>query len=155
MIVLWLSQDAALTPPFALGAFIAAGIAQCDPMETGFKSLKLAKPLYVIPLLMAYTPILMDGPWNQVILVWMGAALAFICSSAVLEGYFIRALSWADRAILSAAALALFWNGIWFKVAGLALMVGNLVVQRSRPHEIGKPEFEASVSPVKMDAEKG
>ncbi|MFP6871738.1 MAG: TRAP transporter large permease subunit [Nitrospinota bacterium] len=37
MIVLWLSQDAALTPPFALGAFNAAGIAKCDPMETGWK----------------------------------------------------------------------------------------------------------------------
>ena len=27
LMILWLSQDASLTPPFALGAFIAAGIA--------------------------------------------------------------------------------------------------------------------------------
>jgi len=139
MIVLWLSQDAALTPPFALGAFIAAGIAQCDPMETGFKSLKLAKPLYVVPLLMAYTSILMDGPWSDVILVWVGAALGFIVSAAVLEGYFIRLLTWPDRAILSVASLLLFWNGVWFKLAGLALMVGNLYMQNSRPKVYVEP----------------
>ena len=139
MIVLWLSQDAALTPPFALGAFIAAGIAKCDPMVTGFQSLKLAKPLYVVPLLFAYTPILMDGPWSEVLLVWTGAALAFICSSAVLEGYMLRLLTWGDRAMLSVASLALFWNGIWFKTAGLALMAANLYMQHSRPDEVFAP----------------
>ncbi|MFP6891747.1 MAG: TRAP transporter fused permease subunit, partial [Nitrospinota bacterium] len=154
MIVLWLSQDAALTPPFALGAFIAAGIAKCDPMETGWKSLKLAKPLYVIPLLFAYTPLLMDGPWEQVILVWVGAALAFICSSAVLEGYLIRVLTWGDRAMLSAAALALFWNGIWFKTAGLALMVANILMQRTRPAKFGEPEVEPVAIPVQADVQQ-
>ena len=36
IMILWLSQDASLTPPFALGAFIAAGFAGADPMRTGF-----------------------------------------------------------------------------------------------------------------------
>jgi TRAP transporter 4TM/12TM fusion protein len=153
MIVLWLSQDAAITPPFALGAFIAAGIAQCDPMETGFKSLKLAKPLYVIPLLMAYTPILMDGPWSEVILVWVGASLGFICSAAVLEGYFIRVLTWPDRGILSAASLLFFWNGIGFKAVGLALMVVNLLMQRARPRKFEEPEVP--VMAAQADAQEG
>lgn len=150
MIVLWLSQDAALTPPFALGAFVAAGIAQCDPMRTGFTSLKLAKPLYIVPLLMAYTPILLDGPWSEVILVWSGAALGFVCSAAVLEGYFLRRLTWADRAILSVASLALFWNGAWFKAAGLALMAVSLLTQRARPLE-----FSAMPAAVEAEATKG
>ncbi len=153
MIVLWLSQDAALTPPFALGAFIAAGIAQCDPMETGWKSLKLAKPLYVIPLLFAYTPILMDGPWSEVLLVWVGAALGFICSSAVLEGYFLRLLTLNDRLILSVAALALFWNGIWFKLGGLALMAVSLMMQRARPLEF--PAMASSVETAQAESVEG
>ncbi len=153
MIVLWLSQDAALTPPFALGAFIAAGIAKCDPMVTGFQSLKLAKPLYVVPLLFAYTPILMDGPWSEVLLVWTGAALAFICSSAVLEGYMLRLLTWGDRAMLSVASLALFWNGIWFKTAGLALLALNLYMQHSRPDEIFAPA--PAVAAVQAETSEG
>jgi TRAP transporter 4TM/12TM fusion protein len=143
MIVLWLSQDAALTPPFALGAFVAAGIAKCDPMRTGFTSLKLAKPLYVVPLLMAYTPILMDSPnpgstaeWSSVLLVWIGASLGFICSAAVLEGQFLRTLTVFDRVLLSIASLLLFWeqlgewDRIWFNSVGLTFMVVSLVIQK-------------------------
>ncbi len=139
MIILWLSQDAALTPPFALGAFVAAGVAQCDPMRTGFISLKLAKPLYVVPLLMAYTPILINGPWDQVILVWVTAALGFICTSAALEGYFLRILTTFDRILMGAAGAALFWNGMWYKTTGLALMIVSIVMQLMRPKDFAAP----------------
>ena len=147
MIILWLSQDAALTPPFALGAFVAAGVAQCDPMRTGFISLKLAKPLYVVPLLMAYTPILINGPWDQVILVWVSAALGFICTSAALEGYFLRILTTFDRCLMGVAGVALFWNGMWYKTTGLALMITSIVMQLMRPKDFATPVPVEAESP--------
>jgi TRAP-type uncharacterized transport system fused permease subunit len=55
LIILWYSQDATVTPPFCLSAFIAAGIGGADPMRTGFISLRLAKALYIIPFLFVYT----------------------------------------------------------------------------------------------------
>ena len=72
LMILWLSQDASLTPPFALGAFIAAGVAGADPMRTGFASLKLGKALYIVPFMMAYTPINMTpgSEWFDIIIVW-------------------------------------------------------------------------------------
>ncbi len=149
MIILWLSQDAALTPPFALGAFVAAGVAQCDPMRTGFISLKLAKPLYVVPLLMAYTPILINGPWDQVILVWVSAALGFICTSAALEGYFLRILTTFDRCLMGAAGVALFWNGMWYKTTGLSLMIVSIVMQLMRPKDFATP------APVEAESTEG
>ena len=149
MIILWLSQDAALTPPFALGAFVAAGVAQCDPMRTGFISLKLAKPLYVVPLLMAYTPILINGPWDQVILVWASAALGFICTSAALEGYFLRILTTFDRCLMGAAGCALFWNGMWYKTTGLALLIVSIVMQLMRPKDF------VTAAPVEAESAEG
>ncbi len=79
LIILWLSQDSSLTPPFALGAFVATGIAGADPTRTGFVSLMLAKPLYIVPFLMAYSPILMDPgtPWWDVMLVWVTGFVGF------------------------------------------------------------------------------
>ena len=133
MIILWLSQDAALTPPFALGAFVAAGVAHCDPMRTGFISLRLAKPLYIIPLLMAYTPILIDGPWHEVITVWVTAAFGFLCAAAVFEGYLIRRLHLADYGILSIAALGFFIQNVWFNLASVFLLAFSLLMQRARP----------------------
>ena len=58
MIIFWLSQDSNVTPPVCLAAFAAASIAKTPPMLTGLTAWKLAKGLYIVPLLFAYTPFL-------------------------------------------------------------------------------------------------
>lgn len=58
MIIFWLSQDSNVTPPVCLTAFTAAAIAKSPPMATGLQSWKIAKGLYLLPLVFAYTPFL-------------------------------------------------------------------------------------------------
>ena len=58
MIVFWYSQDANVTPPVSLASFAGAGVAGANPMRTAFTSWKLAKGLYIIPIVMAYRPLL-------------------------------------------------------------------------------------------------
>ena len=58
LIVFWLSQDSNVTQPVCLAAFTAAGIAGSKPMATGFQSWKIAKGLYIVPLMFAYTPLI-------------------------------------------------------------------------------------------------
>ncbi len=58
MIIFWLSQDSNVTPPVCLAAFAAAAIARTPPMATGLMAWKIAKGLYIVPLLFAYTPFL-------------------------------------------------------------------------------------------------
>ena len=58
MIIFWLSQDSNVTPPVCLTAFTAAAIAKSPPMATGLQSWKIAKGLYFVPLIIAYTPFL-------------------------------------------------------------------------------------------------
>ena len=62
MIVFWYSQDANVTPPVSLASFAGAGVAGANPMRTAFTSWKLAKGLYIIPIVMAYRPLLGIGP---------------------------------------------------------------------------------------------
>ncbi|MGD8498269.1 MAG: TRAP transporter fused permease subunit, partial [Chromatiales bacterium] len=64
MLIFWLSQDSNVTPPVCLAAFAAATIAKSPPMATGFTAWKLAKGLYIVPLLFAYTPFL-SGDWGD------------------------------------------------------------------------------------------
>jgi TRAP-type uncharacterized transport system fused permease subunit len=66
LIIFWLSQDSNVTPPVCLAAFTAAGIAGSKPMATGFESWKIAKGLYIVPLMFAYTP-LMTGSLREVL----------------------------------------------------------------------------------------
>ena len=58
LIIFWLSQDSNVTPPVCLTAFTAAAIAKTPPMATGVTSWKVAKGLYLVPLLFAYTPLI-------------------------------------------------------------------------------------------------
>jgi len=131
LMILWLSQDASLTPPFALGAFIAAGIAGADPMRTGFASLKLAKALYIVPFLMAYTPILMDknAAWATVAMIWVTGFMGFYCTSAALEGYLRRNLTIWERVIFILAGTLLFFHVTWMKIVGTALLVAMVSLQ--------------------------
>ena len=50
--------------------------------------------------------------------MWVTAALGFICTSAALEGYFLRILTTFDRCLMGVAGVALFWNGMWYKATG-------------------------------------
>ncbi|MBI4206562.1 MAG: TRAP transporter fused permease subunit [Betaproteobacteria bacterium] len=130
LIVLWQTQYASLTPPFALGAFVAAGIAQSDPMRTGFTSLRMAYPLYAIPFLMAYSPILMDegAPWTAIALVWVTGFMGLYCISAGLEGFINRSLAWPERFNFILAGVLLYVHSLWLNIAGAILMVIGLVL---------------------------
>ena len=144
--ILWLSQDASLTPPFALGAFIAAGVAGADPMRTGFASLKLGKALYIVPFLMAYTPINMTAgaSWFDIIVVWGSGFMGFFCTSASLEGYMRRKLLTWERVVFAAAGGLLFFYVPWMKITGALVMAVMVAIQFLS----AKGEGAASQSPA-------
>ena len=146
LMILWLSQDASLTPPFALGAFIAAGVARADPMRTGFASLKLGKALYIVPFLMAYTPlnITQGAAWFDIIVVWVSGFMGFFCTSASLEGYMRRKLEIWERVVFAVAGGLLFFYVPWMKITGTVIMVVMIAIQFMS----AKDEGAASQSPA-------
>jgi TRAP transporter 4TM/12TM fusion protein len=131
LMIVWLSLDASLTPPFALGSFISAGLAGANPIRTGFAGLKLAKVLYIMPFLMAYSPILMDegSPWYEVGLVWVSGFVGFYCTSAALEGYIRRKLAIWERVLFVFAGAFLFFHVGWMKIVGLVFLAVGLASQ--------------------------
>jgi TRAP transporter 4TM/12TM fusion protein len=140
LIVLWQCQYASLTPPFALGAFVAAGIAQADPMRTGFTSLRMAYPLYAVPFLMAYSPLLADpgASWAEIALVWTTGFMGLYCISAGLEGYLDRSLAWIERVNFLVAGALLFVHSIWMNAIGAVLMAIGIVLHARAGAYFGK-----------------
>ncbi|WP_020674576.1 TRAP transporter permease [Geopsychrobacter electrodiphilus] len=122
LIIFWLSQDSNVTPPVALAAFTAAAIAGTKPMETGFQSWKLAKGLYVIPLLFAYTPFI-GGSWAGDFEIFFFAFFGLYAFAAGLEGFMETRLGWPLRLLTLACAGALLWPSPWWvHVAGLLVL---------------------------------
>ncbi|OQX65518.1 MAG: permease [Desulfococcus sp. 4484_242] len=129
MIVFWYSQDANVTPPVALESFAASGIAGSSPMKTAFTSWKLAKGIYIIPVVMAYHPLLLNGPTGAVIQTVVFCAIAIMSFVFCLERYYIVKLTWPETILHGAAAIALIWVGDMVNYAGFAMFILLTVYQ--------------------------
>ena len=129
MIVFWYSQDANVTPPVALESFAASGIAGSSPMRTAFTSWKLAKGLYIMPIIMAYHPLLLNGPTWDVVRTVIFSVLAITAFVVCMERYFLTRLSWPETILQGAAAVALIWNHAAANYMGGLLFIILLLYQ--------------------------
>jgi TRAP transporter 4TM/12TM fusion protein len=121
MIVFWLSQDSNVTPPVCLAAFTAAAIAKAPPMITGLQSWKIAKGLYIVPVLFAYTP-LVGGTPLAAFEVFCFALVGIYGIASALQGCMESRLNWPLRGVAFAAGVAAVWP------ANLAVDVAGVVV---------------------------
>ena len=108
-IIFWLSQDSNVTPPVCLAAYAAAGIAQTSPYKTAISAWKLAKGLYIMPLLFAYTA-LIDGSWSERLLVFGFGLIGLFTLTTAISGYCLQTLSWKYRTLLFLVSLLVFWS---------------------------------------------
>ena len=128
MIIFWLSQDSNVTPPVCLTAFAAAAIAKTKPMATGFVAWKVAKTLYIVPLLFAYTPFLSGDPLVA-LEIFVFALLGIYALVAALEGHAEAPVPMWLRPVLAAIGLALLWpNSIIVHVIGALALIGFMVI---------------------------
>ena len=137
MIVFWYSQDANVTPPVALESFAASGIAGSSPMRTAFTSWKLAKGLYIIPVVMAYHPLLLNGPTGEVVQTIIFCTLAITAFVICLERYYFIPLTWPETILYGGAAIALIWTNDAINYIGcgvfLVLSIYQIIAKKKAP----------------------
>ncbi len=120
MIIFWLSQDSNVTPPVCLAGFTAAAIAKTPPMATGLESWKIAKGLYIVPLLFAYTPII-GGDMASVLEIFIFALIGLYALAGGLQGYLHSPISLSLRTVVMACGTIMLWPvSIWVHMAGAA-----------------------------------
>ena len=132
LIVFWLSQDSNVTPPVCLAAFTAAGIAGSRPMATGVEAWKIAKGLYVVPLMFAYTPLIGAEPLEAA-RIGLFALFGVYALNALIQRHAEAPLAWwAWPALIGGGALA-FVPLAWLpNLAGAALVAAVIVLGRPR-----------------------
>lgn len=135
MIIFWLSQDSNVTPPLCLAAFAAAGIAGASPMRSGVQAWRIAKGLYLLPLLFAYSPLLTGG-WLDRLHTAGVALLGLYALSAALTGYLWGHLRHGvGRGLCLGAGVLLLWPDWPWQVGGFALLL-TLGWVSSRPWRV-------------------
>jgi len=129
MLIFWYSQDSNVTPPIALAAYAAAGVAGSDPMKTSFTAWKFAKGLYFIPVLFVYSPLLFTGTYVGALQAAFFGTLGLFCIAVVFEGYLVRRTNLVERCGFLVAGVGLFWPNIWFSIPSLGLFLALLAWQ--------------------------
>jgi TRAP-type uncharacterized transport system fused permease subunit len=132
MIIFWFSQDSNVTPPVCLASYAAASLAGSRPMATGLTSWRLAKGIYIMPLLFAYTD-LISGGWGQRLTVFGFALAGLFAFSVVFQGYLFQPVRLPMRMVFSAAAAALLWpSSLGINTLGLLLLLVGISWNRAR-----------------------
>ena len=132
MIIFWLALDSNITPPVAMGPFAAAAIAQADPMKTGWACFRFAKVIYVMPLLFAYTHILLTGTPAQNIAAIASATLGIILFSIVSTGYYYVRTNLIEWLLLAAATVLAFFPYFTTGIAAVVIFGAVYLWQRKR-----------------------
>ena len=97
-----------LTPPVCLAAFAAAGIAESDPMKTGFESFKLGLIALAMPFFFVVNPaLLMQAAPLVCIKEAFFAIVAVNCLGHAIKGWWGKPLHPAERLLLAALVVCL------------------------------------------------
>jgi TRAP transporter 4TM/12TM fusion protein len=90
-----------VTPPVALAAYAAAGIARTSPWTTGWIAFQMSFVAFLIPFaFVADDALLFQGPILGVLLASLGLFIPTGLWAVGLTGFFRRDLTWPDRILL-------------------------------------------------------
>jgi len=123
MFVFYYGLLADLTPPVALAAFAAAGIAKADPTKTGLIAFRLALAGFLVPFIFVYdnSLLLLDTTTIRAIEITLTAVVGIVFLGAGVIGYFVTQAKHYERAVFVAAALCLIVPGVVTDAVGLSL----------------------------------
>jgi TRAP transporter 4TM/12TM fusion protein len=132
--VMYFGMMSMITPPVAMAAYAAAGLANADPMRTGFEAVRFGWSAYVIPFLFVASPtLLLIGEPTSVAVAVITACLGVWIASIGVVGYFQRVLSAPMRAafflsgVLALVPAKAFSGALWTDVFGVTVGIGLIL----------------------------
>jgi TRAP-type uncharacterized transport system fused permease subunit len=122
-----------ITPPVALAAYAAAGMAGSDPFKTGNMAFRLGLAKVLVPFVFVFSPSLLlvakGFTWADFAVTFIGCVLGIVALAAALSGYLMAEMKRWERALCAIGALCLIAPGLKISLLGLALMLPVLVSQ--------------------------
>ena len=132
-----------ITPPVALAAYAAAGMAGSDPFKTGNMAFRLGMAKALVPFVFVFSPSLLivakGFTGYDFVVTFVGCILGITCLAAALSRWFLVEMTRAEQALCLAAALLMIAPGLVPTLLGLAMaapVVMRHVVARRRAQAV-------------------
>ena len=114
----------AITPPVALAAYVAAGIAGARIMETGFTAMRLGIAAYLVPFYYVYWPAIVH--WNEyplfdVVFAILGGVAAIFAMSVLTEQFLTRRIPIYKVALAAVAVVFSIHPEYWTSLVAMGI----------------------------------
>ncbi|MER3460983.1 MAG: hypothetical protein C4303_07745 [candidate division GAL15 bacterium] len=138
-----------LTPPDALAAYAAAGIARTPPFPVSLEATRHALAAILVPFAFVYSPelLLLSGSWADRAVAVASALAGIVFLSAAVAGYFFGPAHPAERVLLAASAVAMVMHQPWLDAAGLVAAALVAAAQLTRRRGIGQGTKRSLAAP--------
>jgi TRAP transporter 4TM/12TM fusion protein len=117
-----------VTPPVALAAFAAAGIARSEPMRTGMTAFRLSMGKALVPFAFVYTPalLLVNFTWIEFLLALVSTLVAILGLGAAYTGHLTRPIRWPAFIALNLLSLSLVFANPLVSAVAVPLVLAIL-----------------------------
>jgi TRAP-type uncharacterized transport system fused permease subunit len=116
-----------ITPPVALAAYAAAGMAGSDPFKTGNTAFRLGMGKALVPFVFVFAPSLLikvdNFSWSEFAIAFVGCVLGITVLAAALSNYMFTKMRMWERLVCVFAALLMIAPGIMSTAIGIAIVV--------------------------------
>ncbi len=131
MFVFYYGIIAVITPPVSVAAFAAAGIAESDPIKTGFEAFRIGFASYLVPFFFVLNPVLLaQGDPVHVVISFVTASMGIFALGAATEGWLITKMPMWMRVVLFANAILLIDPRLLTDAVGVGIMVLAVWLQK-------------------------
>jgi TRAP transporter 4TM/12TM fusion protein len=135
-----------ITPPVALGTWVAAGIAEANPWKTGWHAIRLGIVIYIIPFMFVKNPAyLFHAPALEILRVIPTGIIGTGVLAAAIAGHALTKLTWIERLFCFASSMLLVFPSWRTDIIGFALIIPPLLwqlVAYRRARETVEPSLE-------------
>ena len=122
-----------ITPPVALAAYAASGIAKSNPFKTGNTAFRLGIAKALVPFVFVYSPslLLITGEFqaNQLIITLIGTLIGIALIGIAFTGYWFRSLTKYEQILIGIGSLFFVAPGTGSMIIGLLIVLPILFLQ--------------------------
>jgi TRAP transporter 4TM/12TM fusion protein len=148
LFVFYYGALAEITPPVALAAFTASGIAKAKPLKVALTACRLALAGFIIPYFFVYNPVLLfeGNNYVEIIQAVITSILGVIALGIGLQNWMFHKTNSIQRIAMFTAAILLIVPGLTTDIAGAVLFVAVFVWQKlsfKKANSAGNPSSVA------------
>ncbi|MFD1849307.1 TRAP transporter permease [Oceanobacillus bengalensis] len=138
LFIVYFSIFSAITPPVAVAAYAAAGIADTNPNRVGLEAVRIGIIGFIVPFMFVLEPsLLMEGGIIEIVLSFITAIIGVIALSAGVIGWLKARCSPVKRVALIVGGCMTMYPDIILSGIGISLIVLVFVLQQRRKIDIG------------------